>query len=679
MNKEKYLVTAALPYANGPLHLGHIAGAYLPADIFVKYKKSCGHDVVFISGADEHGVPITIKAETLGLSPKELVDQNYELLKEGFEKLNIDFSIFSRTTSKIHHETAIEFYNDIKKNGFLSEKDTEQLQCQSCKTYLADRYVEGTCPKCSSSGARGDQCESCGSMLNPAELIDPKCKVCGSSDIELKMTKHDYLKLGDFQDKLEKWITAKDNWKENVVNYCKNWFKEGLNDRAITRSMSWGVKVPGHEDKVLYVWFDAPIGYISMTKEWAINQGKPELWKEYWQDKETKLIHFIGKDNIVFHAIIFPAILLGKNQNYVLPENVPANEFLNLEGDKLSTSRNYAVWVLEYLEKFSSDSLRYYLASNMPENKDADFSWKSFQAHHNSELADVLGNFVNRTFTFVHNYFDGRVPSKTDLTDLDNEALERISVISDNLSELLDKFQNRKTTETIMELVRFSNKYFNDSEPWKTRKDNIERCATSLNISLQLIKKISIIFYPIIPDTSKKIWKMLNITGSVEKSNWFEFDELPVGHKIANAEILFTKIDDHLIQTEIDRLEKIKKELNTNVTYKPVKEEITIEDFNKIDLRLGKIIAAEAVPKAKKLLKLVVDLGFEKRQVVSGIAEFYKPEALINKQVTMVVNLKPVTLRGVDSEGMILAIEGADKNLELLDLKTGMPIGASIR
>ena len=680
MAQQKYLVTSALPYANGPLHLGHIAGAYLPADVFVRYQKAKQNDVVYICGTDEHGVPITIKAEKEGINPQEIVDRYYNIMKESFEKLNINFTHFSRTTTETHKETAQEFFNAIKENGYLTEKETEQLQCQSCETFLADRYVEGTCPHCNTEGARGDQCESCGKMLSPTDLIEPMCKVCDSTKIELRKTSHFYIQLGKLQPQLEKWIESKPHWKENVTNFCKNWFKEGLGDRAVTRDMKWGVPVPGHDGKVLYVWFDAPIGYVSMTKEWAKEQGQPDLWKEYWKNDDCKLVHFIGKDNIVFHAMMFPAMLMAKNDGYILPENIPANEFLNLEGDKLSTSRNYAVWVNEYLELFPADSLRYYIAANAPENKDADFSWKNFQTHHNSELANTLGNFINRAITFTHKFFDGVLPQRYELDELDELLMKRIETVSDEVGFYLERYELRKAVEQAMDFARFANKYFNDQAPWQSRKDNINKCATTLNLCAQTAKKLAIVLHPILPDSAEKIWNILNLSGNVCTEDWDTFEFISAGHQLNTPEILFTKIDDKEIEPQIERLQKIKEALNAPKVQLPkLKSEITFDDFSKIDFRLGTIISAEKIPKAKKLLKLIVDIGLEKRQVVSGIAGHFEPEDLVGKQVTFVANLKPVTLRGVLSEGMVLAVEDTQGTLDLVTSPTHLANGSVIK
>jgi methionyl-tRNA synthetase len=675
---KKYLVTAALPYANGPLHLGHIAGAYLPADIFVRYKRACGDDTVFVCGADEHGVPITIKAEKQGITPQELVDQNYQILKDGFAGLQIDFSIFSRTTSDVHKETAQDFFTKLYDAGIFEEKITEQFYDKKNDQFLADRYITGTCPKCQYEKAYGDQCERCGSTLSSHELINPKSAISGETP-EMKETKHWYLPLDKFQAKLEQYILSDHpEWKKNVLGQCKSWLDQGLQARAVTRDLSWGVPVPieDAEGKVLYVWFDAPIGYISMTKEWAASIGKPEAWKDYWKNDDSELIHFIGKDNIVFHSIIFPAMLMAYGDGFVLPNNVPANEFLNLEGEKLSTSRNYAVWVHEYLNGFEADSLRYYLATILPELKDSDFSWKQFQSAHNSELADIIGNFVNRTFTFVHNYFEGRVPEPSTNNELDELALRNIAEICGNVGFYLDRFENKKALDTAMEFARFCNKYFNDQEPWKSRKSNIEQCANTLHISLQLISALATVLYPFIPATSEKILSMLNLP----KVTAWEVEQLKPTTRLGKTTLLFTKIEDSKINEQLEKLAQVttEKDLSTETTYKPLAPEILIDDFAKVDLRLGTIISAEAVPKTKKLLVLQIDLGFEKRQIVSGIAEHFSTEDLIGKQVSVIANLKPVKLRGVESQGMILAVEDSSGKLELLTTSSTISNGSKI-
>ncbi|GAB4181615.1 MAG: methionine--tRNA ligase [Calditrichia bacterium] len=663
MEKKKYLVTAALPYANGPIHLGHLAGAYLPADVFVRYCRMQKRDVIFICGTDEHGVPITITAEKQGKTPQQIVDYYYENIKQSFERFGMSFDNFSRTSLPIHHETAQEFFLELYKKGYFSEQTQQQLFCEHDNMFLADRYIEGTCPYCHSENARGDQCENCGKWIEPTQLIQPKCKICGHTPI-VRETKHWFFRLPLFQKQLEEWIHSKKDWRDNVISFCNKWFKEGLQDRAITRDLDWGIKVPLEEakGKVLYVWFEAPIGYISSTKEWAQKIGKPEKWKEYWQDtKNTKLVHFIGKDNIVFHAIIFPAMLMGHG-DYVLPYNVPANEFLNLEGNKLSTSRNYAVWLEDYLSKFDADSLRYTLASNAPETKDTDFSWKDFQARHNNELADILGNFINRTATFISKYYDNKVPTPGSFDDLDQEMLTVLKEAPEKIGQLFDNYQLREATKSIMDVARFANKYFNDQAPWKSRKENPEKCATTLYVCIQVVRSLAILFHPILPFSAQKIWDALNLSGKVEDETWQSAAELKVeaGHSLNAFPILFKKLEDDVIQAEIDRLKQA-SEPEPEIEYEELIEQITIEDFLKVDLRVGKVLVAEAIPKANKLLRLEVDLGFEKRQLVAGIAQHYKPEDLIGKEVVVVANLKPAKLRGVESQGMILAVKDGEK------------------
>ena len=666
--KTKYLVTSALPYANGPIHLGHLAGAYLPGDIFVRYCRLKKRDVIYMCGTDEHGVPITITAEKQGKTPQEVVDYYYQDIKESFEKFGMSFDNFSRTSRKIHHETAQDFFLTLYNKGYMEKKSIQQFYCEHDRMFLADRYIEGTCPYCGAEGARGDQCENCGKWLEPTQLINPKCKICGNTPV-IKETFHYFFKLSQFQSRLEEWINSKKHWRENVVNFCKNWFKEGLEDRAVTRDLTWGVPVPLEDakDKVLYVWFEAPIGYISATKEWAQQIGQPERWKDYWLDTEnTKLIHFIGKDNIVFHALIFPAMLMGY-EGYVLPDNVPANEFLNLEGNKLSTSRNYAVWLRDYLQKFDPDSLRYCLAINMPETRDADFSWREFQARHNNELADILGNFVNRTLTFVHKYFGGKVPPRGPLNELDRELIARMKTAGQEVGEALDRFQFKEATRRFMDLARFANKYFNDSEPWKTRKTDPERCGTTLNLCVQATYNLAVLMEPFLPFTAAKVWKMLNLPGTVQDAHWDRIGELPIAdqHPLGTVEILFRKIEDAAIEAEIARLKQAlegePKPEPDEATETNDSAMITIEEFQKVQLKSGRVVAAEPVPKSDRLLKLQVDLGRETRQLVAGIAQHYQPEELIGKTVIVVANLKPAKIRGVESQGMLLAVKDGDR------------------
>jgi methionyl-tRNA synthetase len=681
---EKILVTSALPYANGPIHLGHLAGAYLPADIFVRYHRLKGSDVIYICGSDEHGVPIMLKARSENISPQQIVDRYHEMNKKSFEAFNMSFDYYGRTSSPVHHEVSSQFFRTLAEKGEFILKTEEQLYDPKAKIFLADRFVKGTCPFCSNPEAYGDQCEKCGSSLSPKELINPRSAITDAEPV-VKETTHWYLPLAKYQKQLEKWISSHPEWKSNVLGQVQSWFRAGLNDRAVTRDLPWGVSIPEDiakkynvdaEGKVLYVWFDAPIGYISATKEWAQSKGDEDLWKTYWQNEDTRLVHFIGKDNIVFHCLIFPAMLM-VHGDYVLPQNVPANEFLNLEGNKLSTSRNYAVWLNDYLQKFEVDSLRYALASNLPETKDADFSWKEFQARHNNELADILGNFVNRTLTFVHKYFEGIVPEAGKPDDLDNELIIKITKASESLGNLIDNYQNRFYVRDLMELARFANKYFNDKEPWKTRKSNPEVCATTINLCLQMVRSLSILAEPVIPNSVRRIWNILNIN---DNPIWDEASELKLkaNHVINQPEILFTKIEDEAIEAEIERLQKVQSNLQSE--QEPVLETetlINLESFKKIDLRVAKILEAEAIKKSDKLLKLQIELGNTKRQIIAGIAPNYKPEDLIGKKIIIVANLEPATIRGNQSEGMLLAASD-DNQLTLLTVLEDIPTGAKI-
>ena len=621
MNR-KILVTSALPYSNGLIHIGHLAGAYLPADIYVRYQRMVGNDVVFICGADEHGVPITIAAMKQNKAPQELVDQYYITNRDSFEKIGIKFDNFSRTSLPIHHKTSQEFFLALHEKGKLNVKEIKQLYCPEDKMYLADRYVNGICPKCGAKDARGDQCEKCGSWLDPLSLKEPKCAICGADPI-VKTTKHWYLPMGDFQPSLEKWLKQKEDWKDNVKNYCNGWFKEGLRDRAITRDLDWGVPVPlpDADGKVMYVWFDAPIGYISSTKEWAEKIGKPEIWKDYWQNPDCELIHFIGKDNIVFHAIFWPATLIEVG-GYNLPTQIPANEFLNLEGNKLSTSKNYAVWLPDYLKKFKPDLLRYTLAANLPENKDTDFSWKQFQKCNNNELADILGNFINRTLTFVNKYCDGIIPKAESLSNLDTQVLNETTLIAAEAGELINSFKIRAATSRVMDIARAGNRYFDSAHPWQTRKTDFESCRTTLNVCCRLIRTLAICFNPFIPFSSDQIWSMMGFEGKASDIHWQDASKKIdlAGIKLGKTEIIFKKIDDDELQPEIDRLEKIIAETEKNVPPEGITllPQITFDEFGKTDLRVAKIITAEAVPKTKKLLKLSIDLGSEKNRSLRG-------------------------------------------------------------
>ncbi|RMF56008.1 MAG: methionine--tRNA ligase [Calditrichaeota bacterium] len=675
------MITSALPYANGPIHLGHLAGAYLPGDIYARYCRLKKRDVLYICGSDEHGVPIMLRARKEGVSPQEVVDRYHTMIKKSFERFGMSFDYYGRTSAPVHHETSQEFFRTLAEKNVFVLKEEEQLYDPEAKIFLADRFVRGTCPICSYEDAYGDQCEKCGSSLSPADLINPRSAITNATPVQKKTT-HWYLPLAEYQPRLEKWIETHPEWRPNVLGQIQSWFQSGLKDRAVTRDLPWGVAIP--EDvarkagvdatgKVLYVWFEAPIGYISATKEWAIQSGDPEAWKPYWQDKDTCLIHFIGKDNIVFHCIIFPMVLMAHG-DYILPYNVPANEFLNLEGHKLSTSRDYAVWLDDYLEKFEPDSLRYSLASNMPETRDADFSWKDFQARHNNELADILGNFVNRTFTFVAKYFEGKIPEAASLDDLDRELLDFIKHTRESVGEALDNFQFKEATRRMMDLARFANKYFNDKAPWSTRKSAPKICATTLNLCVQTTYALAVLTNPFLPFTSRKIWKMLQLDGQPEEATWDKVGEklLPVGHALGELHILFQKIENKVIEKEIDRLRKVQAQIQQEKQPGQISY-ISIEDFQKIDLRTAKIISAEAIPKAKKLLKLQVEVGNERRQLVAGLARDYSPEELVGKTVIIVANLKPAVIRGIESQGMLLAVED---NGKLSILTTEKPVAS---
>ena len=677
MKKEKILVTSALPYANGPIHLGHLSGAYLPADIYVRYKRLKGDDIIYVCGSDEHGVPITISADKENVSPQVIVDRYHNANKEAFEKFGMSFDIYSRTSLPIHHETAQEFFKNYYDNGLLIEKKTLQFYDKTAQMFLPDRYVEGTCPKCGFEEARSDECEKCGSLYEPNELINPKSKISGATP-ELKETSHWFFPLGKYQKFLEEYIdemNKKYGWKDNVLQYCRGWFKDKLRDRAVTRDLDWGVKVPldNSDGKVIYVWFEAVLGYISATKELSKQLGKSELWKEFWQDTETKYIAFIGKDNIVFHTIIFPAMLKAFNDNnkiqYVYPQNVPANEFLNFEGKKFSKSRGWGIDVDEFLSLFSADPLRYSLASNLPENKDTDFYWKEFQAKNNSELADILGNFINRTFIFAKKHFENKVPEKGELKKIDKLMLETIKEAPHKISELIENYKIKDAVFEMMHLARSANKYFNDSEPWKTVKSNKNECATTINICLQTIYTLAEVFTPVIPFSTKKIFEMLN----AEETDWFNSsnENLHTGHALGKSEILFSKIEDSVIEEQINKLPVIEK-----VEKDP---EITFEEFSKTKLRVAKVLSAEKIKKSNKLLKLVVQLANEKRQIIAGIAQSYKPEDIVNKNVIVVSNLKPAKLFGELSEGMILAVENEDNNLQVIEVDANIKQGTEVR
>jgi methionyl-tRNA synthetase len=683
---KRIVVTAALPYANGHLHLGHLAGAYLPADIYVRFQRLKQRDVVFFCGSDEHGVPITITAEKEKITPKAVVDRYHEANKLAFNRFGMSFDNYSRTSIPLHHETAKEFFLDFYHKGILKEKVEKQLFCEHDGMFLADRYVEGICPKCKNPGARGDQCENCGNWLNQEDLIEPKCKICGNVPV-VRETKHWYFPLGDFQQKLEEYVDQRNNrdgWKDNVLQYCRSWFKEGLQDRAVTRDLTWGVPVPleGYPNKVLYVWFDAVLGYISSAKEWALQKGDPEVWRQYWQEDDTKYVAFIGKDNIVFHCIVFPAMLMAKG-GYLLPENVPANEFLNFEGQKFSKSRGWGIDLKDFLDEFpNADSLRYAIAVNLPEYHDSDFYLKDFQARNNNELASILGNFVNRTLTFVKKNFDNAVPPQGTLQTIDTDQLEYLKKAPSEIADCFERYRFRDGLLAVMNVARAANKYFNDTAPWKTLHADPDRCRTTINVCMQTVRSLAVLIEPILPNTAQSIWKMLNLT-SLHTTHWDDAG-LPVlsdGHELGESEILFNRIEDKEIEHLFDRLsdEARKADVPRSIDAAQLKQTIEIEDFLKIDLRTAKVIASEKLKKSKKLLKLSLDLGFEKRTVVAGIAEQYQPEDLLGKTVVIIANLKPAKLMGIESQGMVLAAISENGNPILLTPVSDVSPGNTIR
>ena len=664
---KSYTITAALPYTNGPIHIGHLAGVYVPADIYARYQRLKNNDVAFICGSDEHGVAISIKAKKEGTTPQAIIDKYHNIIKQSFEDFGISFDNYSRTSAAIHHETASDFFKKLYEQGDFIEEVSEQLYDEEAHQFLADRFVIGTCPKCGNTEAYGDQCERCGSSLNATDLIDPKSSITGSKPI-LKATKHWFLPLDRYQKFLEDWILKghKNDWKPNVYGQVKSWLDDELKPRAVTRDLDWGIPVPikGAEGKVLYVWFDAPIGYISSTKEWAAREGKD--WKPYWQDENTELIHFIGKDNIVFHCIIFPAMLKAYG-SYILPTNVPANEFLNLEGNKLSTSKNWAVWLHEYLEDFPNqqDVLRYVLTANAPETKDNDFTWKDFQARNNNELVAILGNFINRVLVLTDKYYNGIVPAPNAFTATDNEVLTEVVALSQKIEQSLERFRFREAQQELMNIARLGNKYLADEEPWKLIKTDAERVKTIMFVALHITTALAITSEPFLPFTSEKLKKMLLFEAMSSAPHWQDIlpNKLLItsGHTIGKAVLLFEKIEDEAIEKQLQRLETTKKEntqetMATETSVAPQKELISYDDFAKMDIRIGTILTAEKMPKADKLLILKVDTGIDQRTIVSGIAQSFEPEEIIGKRVTVLANLAPRKLRGVESQGMILMV-----------------------
>lgn len=675
MKFKRHLVTSALPYANGPVHIGHLAGVYIPSDIYVRYLRGKGEDVLSICGSDEHGVPITIKAKAEGVSPQDIVDKYHNIIKNAFAGLGISFDIYSRTSSAMHHATASEFFKTLYNKGEFIEQTTEQYYDVEANQFLADRYITGTCPHCQNEKAYGDQCEKCGTTLNATDLINPKSSITGAVPI-LKETKHWFLPLDKHEPMLRKWILEDHKeWKSNVYGQCKSWLDTGLQPRAVSRDLDWGipVPVPGGEGKVLYVWFDAPIGYISATKELT-----PD-WEKYWKDKETKMVHFIGKDNIVFHCIVFPAMLKAHG-DYILPENVPANEFLNLENDKISTSRNWAVWLHEYLEEFKDkqDVLRYVLTANAPETKDNDFTWRDFQARNNNELVAILGNFVNRALVLTDKYFGGKVPSRAELTAFDEETLDAVAAVKTSLEFNIENYKFREALKDAMSIARLGNKYLADTEPWKVIKTDQTRVATILNIALQITASLSVAIEPFMPFSAARLQSMLNI----EPLEWEQIghrDLLLPGHQLGTAALLFEKIEDSVIEQQLSKLEATKaanqaKEFKA----KPSKELISYEDFGKMDIRVAKVLEAEKVAKTKKLLKLTIDTGIDKRTIVSGIAEYFSAEEMVGKQILVLVNLEPRELKGITSEGMILMAEDSTGKLVPVAPETEVRPGSAI-
>lgn len=683
MSKEykRHTVTAALPYANGPVHIGHLAGVYVPADIYVRYLRSKGEDVAFVCGSDEHGVAIELRARKEGKSPQEVVDFYHNQIENSFDKFGISFDIYHRTSSKLHHETASEFFKKMHAEGKFTEEVSEQFFDEKEQQFLADRYIKGTCPTCGFEEAYGDQCERCGSTLSPTELKNPKSMLSGEVPV-MKETKHWYLPLDQYEPWLKEWLLeGHKEWKSNVYGQCKSWIDNGLRPRPMTRDLKWGIPVPveGGEGKVLYVWFDAPIGYISATKQWAKDNGKN--WEDYWKSDDARLLHFIGKDNIVFHCIIFPTLLKAEG-SYVLPDNVPANEFLNLESNKISTSRNWAVWLHEYLEEFpdKQDVLRYALTANAPETKDNDFTWKDFQARNNSELVAIFGNFVNRAVVLTHKYFDGKVPARNELKSIDEEVIKAVKAAPAKIEAALDQFKFREALSQMMELARIGNKYLADTEPWKLIKEDQKRVETILNIALQISANLAIVCEPFLPFTADRLTDILN----TKRHTWTEAGEvdfLPNGHQLNKASLLFEKIEDEDVDAQVNKLletKKMNEQENSTPALPKLKDEIVFDDFMKMDLRVGEIKTAEKIEKSNKLLKFTVDMGLETRTILSGVAKHFSPEEMVGKKVTVMANLAPRKIMGVESQGMLLFAENPDGKLVAVSPGTNAENGASI-
>jgi len=685
MSKEykRYLITSALPYANGPVHIGHLAGVYVPADIYSRYLRMQGRDVFFVGGSDEHGVPITIRARKEGCTPQDVVDRYHKIIKDSFEEFGISFDVYSRTSSKIHEKTASDFFRKLYDEGKFIEKESEQYYDEEAKTFLADRYITGTCPKCGAEGAYGDQCEKCGCTLSPDELINPHSALSGNVPVK-KKTKHWYLPLDQYEPWLREWILEQHKeWKVNVYGQCKSWIDGGLQPRAVSRDLDWGVPVPveGSEGKVLYVWFDAPIGYISNTIE-----ARPEDWEKWWKDEDTKLVHFIGKDNIVFHCIVFPSMLKAHG-GYILPDNVPSNEFLNLEGKKISTSRNWAVWLHEYLREFpgQQDVLRYVLCANAPETKDNDFTWKDFQTRNNSELVAIYGNFVNRAVVLTHKYFGGKVPADLKHEAIDDETLAQIPVLKKQIEESLEHYRFREALKEAMDMARLGNKYLTDTEPWKVAKTDMDRTASILRVSLKICADLAIAFAPFIPFSTEKLLGILNLPEELLRwSNIGAADLLPEGHQLNAAELLFSKIEDEVVDAQIAKLEateKANEEAAKAAAPKvvvPQKEECSFEDFEKMDIRTATVLEAERVPKTEKLLKLTIDTGIDTRTIVSGIAQYYTPEQMVGKQICILANLAPRKIRGIESKGMILMAKEENGAMRFVTPEQVLGNGATI-